>query len=207
MWGISRVKSRHYRKIVRNAIIKRKRKANEIDEGCKRFMEDAFTPSRYPPSLVPFYLLTYTPLLFYSNSNKVVKKKIDGEWEYHVIHWKTDTIKNMYERCCLQYPIVANCKVKYFAKFIPWYVRNKPNYSGLCWKHDLGIFFSTLLKTRRTQWHLDCECDCTFCFDCDHGKNPDEGQCHYGTCKRCMNSECPIEYTEDEQGKIEIKKN
>jgi len=54
MWGISRVKSRHYRKIVRNAVIKRKRKANEIDEGCKRFMEDAFTPSRYPPPLSLF---------------------------------------------------------------------------------------------------------------------------------------------------------
>ena len=154
------------------------------------------------PSLYPFLFIDiHPPSFLHSNSNKVVKKKIDGEWEYHVIHWKTDTIKSMYERCCLQYPIVANCKVKYFAKFIPWYVRNKPNYSGLCWKHDLGIFFSTLLKTRRTQWHLDCECDCTFCIDCDHGKNPDEGQCHYGTCKRCMDSECPIEYTEDEQGK------
>ena len=123
----------------------------------------------------------------------------------HVIHWKTNTIKSMYKRCCLQYPIVANCKIKYFTKFIPWYVRNKPNYSGLCWKHDLGIFFSTLLKTRRTQWHLDCECDCTFCVVCDHGKNPDGGQCHYGTCKRCMNSECPIEFTEDEQGKRKRK--
>ena len=33
-----------------------------------------------------------------------------------------------------------------------------------------------------------------------HGKNPDQGECHYGTCKRCMSSECPIEYNNDEQG-------
>ena len=126
----------------------------EIHGGCIHTIE-------VPPLPLVLSFIDIQPLLLYSNSNKVVKKKIDGEWEYHVIHWKTDTIKSMYERCCIQYPLVANCKVKYFAKFIPWYVRNKPNYSGLCWKHDLGIFFSTLLKTRRTQWHLDCECDCT----------------------------------------------
>ena len=136
----------------------------------------------------------------HSNTKKVVRKKVDGEWKYEVVHWKTDTVQELYERCCLQSPIVANCKVKYFAKFIPWYVRQKPNYSGLCWKHDVGIFFANLLKTRRTRWHLDCECDCIFCAECDHGKNPDQGECHYGTCKRCMSSECPIEYNDDEQG-------
>jgi len=54
MWGITRVKSGPYRKIVRSAVIKRKRKSNEIDTLCKRFMEDAFTPSRYPPPLSLF---------------------------------------------------------------------------------------------------------------------------------------------------------
>jgi hypothetical protein len=62
------------------------------------------------------------------------------------------------------------------------------------------------LKTRRIRWHHNCGCDCTFCTECDHGKNPDQGECHYGSCKRCEHSECPIEYNEDEQGKNKKKK-
>ena len=106
-----------------------------------------------------------------SNTKKVVRRKdSNGQWEYEVVHWKTDTVKELYRKCCIQSPIVANCSVKYFAKFIPWFVRSKPKYSGLCWKHDLGLFFSNLLKSRRLIWHQDCECDCIFCVQCDHGR-------------------------------------
>ena len=201
-----------YRKILNKPVIRRVRKSPAIDEACKRFMESAFVPSRYVflslPSFFKKHKLMSSSKKKTSNTKKVVKKKINGVEQHEVVHWKTDTIKQLYQRCILQSPIVAGCKIKYFAKFIPWYVRNKPKYSGLCWKHDVGLFFGKLLKTKRLRWHQDCECECTFCAECAHGKNPDgEGDCHFATCTRCSGSECPIEYDEEVQGKLDLNQN
>jgi hypothetical protein len=96
--------------------------------------------------------------------------------------------------------VITECGMKYFAKFIPWFVRPKKKYSGLCWKHDLGIFFTQLLKNKRVQWHVNCRCSCIFCRQCNHGKNPLNGSCHQGSCTRCEKEECPIEWDESKQG-------
>lgn len=135
-----------------------------------------------------------------SNTKKVIRQKQNNSWVYETIHWRTDTIKNLYEKCCLQHPVVSDCSTYYFAKFIPWFVRKKKNYSGLCWKHDLGIFFSTLLKKRRKIWHQNCTCNCIFCTLCQHGKNPVDGNCHDNSCKQCIVVECPVEWDDNIQG-------
>jgi hypothetical protein len=137
-----------------------------------------------------------------SNTNKVVRKKRDDVWEYEVTHWRSEPIHKLYERCCIQHPVVNNCGINYFAKFIPWFVRVKKKYSGLCWKHDLGKYYTSLLRTKRVKWHLHCDCTCVFCRQCDHGKKPLSGNCHEGSCKRCEFEECPIEWDENKQGKI-----
>jgi len=85
----------------------------------------------------------------FSNTKKVVRSKQNGSsWQYEVTHWRTETIKKLYERCRIQHPAVKECGINYFAKFIPWFVRTKPKYTGLCWRHDLGKFFTDLLCKR-----------------------------------------------------------
>jgi hypothetical protein len=157
-------------------------------------MESAFEPSR---------CLFYYLFNFLSNSKKVVRKKDQGKWIYETVHWRTETMKVLYDRCCVTHPVFINekCSISYFAKFTPWYVRQKPKYSGLCWKHDMGKFYTKLLQTKRIGWHLDCDCDCVYCIDCDHGKKPLDGNCHEGSCKRCKEIECSVEWDNDIPGK------
>lgn len=107
----------------------------------------------------------------------------------------------MYERCCLQHPAVKECGISYFAKFIPWFVRFKHKYSGLCWKHDLGRYYTNLLQQKRIRWHQNCTCVCNFCIHCNHGKSSLNGNCHEGSCSRCINVECPIDWDDTKQGK------
>ena len=54
-WRLARDTSMVYRKILRKPVIKRVRKAPQLDQACKDFLESAFTPSRYPPSPTPFF--------------------------------------------------------------------------------------------------------------------------------------------------------
>ena len=138
----------------------------------------------------------------FSNTKKVVRSKQNGSsWQYEVTHWRTETIKKLYERCRIQHPAVKECGINYFAKFIPWFVRTKPKYTGLCWRHDLGKFFTDLLCKRRIRWHQNCTCLCLFCTTCNHGKNPEKGNCHAGTCIYCIDIECPIEWDDTIEGK------
>src|SRR5690606_37995345 len=71
---------------------------------------------------------------------------------------------------------------------------------GLCPYHDIGIYYTKLIKKFRTKWHINCQCKCKFCQDCNHGKNPTEGQdCHDASCNRCSSDNCPLEWDENAQ--------
>jgi hypothetical protein len=104
-------------------------------------------------------------------------------------------------------------KKGYFRKLIPWFVRKRINYSGLCVKHDMGIYYSKLLEKHRKDWHFyehtcnnnskckcksTCNCKCIFCNICHHGTKPSiNGNCYDNSCINCCNDECPMEFTED----------
>ena len=87
-------------------------------------------------------------------------------------------------------------------KNIPFYVKKKKNYTGLCPQHDKGIHFSNELKRLRKIWHVD-GCDCAFCSGCQHGANPSGNRqgvsCHSGSCTRCKDSKCPLEWDKNKE--------
>ena len=58
-----------------------------------------------------------------------------------------------------------NFKKGYFRKLIPWFVRKRINYSGLCIKHDIGIYYSKLLEKHRKDWHF-YQHTCTNSYKC-----------------------------------------
>src|SRR3990172_1594253 len=108
-----------------------------------------------------------------SNAENVITKKINGEKVISVKHWRTDKLKNLFEVCQLQIPEAEDISYSFFIKQIPWYVRKKRHYSGLCAHCNLGIHFGELLKKARISWHEKCKCRCVFCKKCEHGKNPE----------------------------------
>ena len=93
-------------------------------------------------------------------------------------------------------------------------MRKRINYSGLCVKHDMGIYYTKLLQKHRKDWHFYqhtctnrlhckcksmCTCQCIFCNVCHHGSTPSiNGNCYDNTCTNCCFDECPLEFTENE---------
>jgi hypothetical protein len=89
---------------------------------------------------------------------------------------------------------------------IPFYVKLKKHYTGLCPYHDKGIHFSAELKRLRKIWHVEkCQCPCTFCKVCKHGENPigerSWNSCHDGSCDRCRPVMCPLEWSKEKTTK------
>jgi hypothetical protein len=188
-----------YTKLVQKPIITRVKKSTIITHTIKEWMETAFIPL--------------------SNIANVLKKKVknlNSVYEFMVKHWRTESIIELYENCCVEFPVVKGCKIGYFSKLIPWFVRKRIKYSGLCIKHNIGLFFTNLLKNTRKKWHIlehtcitkrqckcieNCKCYCLFCLICKHGSQPtgDFGaSCHDGSCTMCQKSECPLEWSKTE---------
>ena len=69
-------------------------------------------------------------------------------------------------------------------------------------QQSLWKFYTDLLRKKRNIWHKNCGCTCNFCFECDHGSNPIDGNCHEGSCKRCENVECSVEWNNEIIGKF-----
>ena len=151
-----------------------------------------------------------------SNSNNVVQKKKNKIVQWEVKHWRTESIDELYESFCQQFEGSENdFKKGYFRKLIPWFVRKRINYSGLCVKHDMGIYYTKLLEKHRKDWHnynhtcmnrshckckSMCQCKCVFCRICHHGSTSSiGGNCFDNSCTNCINDECPLEFTENEE--------
>ena len=183
-----------YYQFIQKPIIKRVRIHPQITNQIHEWMKVAFTPS--------------------SNSNNVVKKKQNKIVQWEVKHWRTESIDELYEMFCQQFEGSENdFKKGYFRKLIPWFVRKRINYSGLCVKHDMGIYYSKLLEKHRKDWHFyehtcnnnskckcksTCNCKCIFCNICHHGtKSSINGNCYDNSCTNCCNDECPMEFTEN----------
>lgn len=185
-----------YNTFVQKATIKRVRIDPKITNQIHQWMKTAFTAS--------------------SNTSNVVQKKKNKHIQWEVKHWRTETISELYEMFCQQFEGSENdFKVGYFRKLIPWFVRKRINYSGLCIKHDMGLYYMSLLVKYRKDWHCyhhtcinklhckcqpTCNCHCQFCTICYHGLIPSiGGNCFDNTCLNCCNDECPIEFTEQKK--------
>lgn len=97
----------------------------------------------------------------------MLKKKINGIQQFKIKHWKTETINELYIAFKIQ-DLPLSYSQTYFAKFIPWYVRSRINYSGLCCKHDVGIFFTQLFTETRKKWYIKKHfCNNQTKYDCD----------------------------------------
>lgn len=187
-----------YNQFVQKTTIKRVRIDPKITEQIHQWMKTAFTAS--------------------SNSSNVIQKKKNNVIQWEVKHWRTETIEELYEMFCQQFEGSENeFKIGYFRKLIPWFVRKRINYSGLCIKHDMGLYYIKLLVQYRKDWHINhhtcvnrlyckckstCNCQCQFCTTCDHGSTPSIGRnCFDNTCSNCCYDECPLEFTELKQVK------
>lgn len=82
-----------------------------------------------------------------------------------VIHWRTDTLKNMFELCRLDVQKKFNTKFErsYFLKAIPSFVKRKKNQTGLCPKHYTAMNMHSYFVKKRRKWHVGCKCKCQFC--------------------------------------------
>jgi hypothetical protein len=166
-------------------VIHRCRMDEGITNSIKKWMEQVFTPS--------------------SNTDNVIHKKMpDGSTEYVVKHWRTDTFDNMYAQYLNSHPEHAGYFGRnYFISMVPWYVKKKPYYSGLCHHHELGKYYSDLLTKARKIWHKNCTCECKFCKQCKHGTLSTgprlKPSCHNGSCTNCVADECPMEWKDDVQ--------
>lgn len=139
-----------------------------------------------------------------SNSKNVTSVKLqDGtRGGEHVIHWRTETIQKMWQRCKMEVEDKYGMSVSksYFYKCIPSYVRPKKKQEGLCPIHFTGHELSSMLVEKRNLWHKQrgaaCTCSCVFCSStgCNHGKNPNGGKCNLLTCHRCSGHKCPLEW-------------
>lgn len=115
-----------------------------------------------------------------SNSkNTVMCVDFSGERQRHVVHWRTDSIENLFRRC----RVTVNAKFglrfqcTFFYKCIPKFVRRKKHQKGLCPLHHTGYILNKELLRKRGLWHKDCTCSCTYCSpnSCDHGRKPLNG--------------------------------
>ena len=182
-----------YNQFVQKSKIKRVRIDLIITETIHDWMKTAFTPS--------------------SNSANVVMKKERNIIQWEVKHWRTESIEELYEMFCDQFEgSKEDFKIGYFRKLIPWFVRKRINYSELCIKHDMGLYYIKLLTKHRKNWHeyqhtcnnqLNCNCPsictcfCIFCAKCKHGSAPSNGgNCFDNSCANCCNDECSLEFTE-----------
>jgi hypothetical protein len=182
-----------YNQFIQKSIIKRVRIDPTITESIHDWMKTAFTPS--------------------SNSTNVVMKKEKNIIQWEVKHWRTESIEELYEMFCDQFEgSKEDFKIGYFRKLIPWFVRKRINYSGLCIKHDMGLYYINLLTKQRKNWHTYqhtcnnqltcncqsiCTCSCKFCAKCKHGStSSNNGNCFDNSCTNCCDDECPLEFTE-----------
>ena len=53
--------------------------------GMQRFYGVCIHSIKVPPPPTPFFIDIH-PSLLYSNTKKVVRKNMDGEWKYEVVH-------------------------------------------------------------------------------------------------------------------------
>jgi hypothetical protein len=147
-----RKRSNYYVPVVVKPDITRQRIPNDVQHDLLDWLLSQFTPS--------------------SNSANVIRKKVFGDmFEQQVKTWRTDTKAELFTLCRRQLPHVA-VSPSYFFSLIPWYVRMKPLYSGLCPHHHAGNFFVDLYKMHVNIWHRDCQCSCIYCTTCQHGANP-----------------------------------
>ena len=93
-----------YESLLKKPHITRERIDPEVKECIIRWMENTFTPS--------------------SNTNNVIRKKHkDGQEEYRVKHWRTETFKDLMASYLSFYPLHRNAFGKnYFIGLTPWYV-------------------------------------------------------------------------------------
>lgn len=132
---------------------------------------------------------------------KVPEEEVTNKSE-HVIHWRTESIRSMFERCKLEVieKFGEEMSQSYFYSCIPPFVRLKTHQDGLCPIHHTGISVQKEFEQRRRAWHKNCTCECDFCSadGCAHGKNPlgEEAKCSSFTCQRCkFAAECDRENT------------
>lgn len=140
-----------------------------------------------------------------SNTKNIVsikEKDEDGEEQKtdHVVHWRTDSIPSMFERCKLevQERFGESMSQSFFYACIPPFVRMKKHQDGLCPIHHTGLSMEKELTRIRARWHTNCTCSCLFCREdgCDHGNNPTEGgKCSFFTCERCRQEQCAREWS------------
>jgi hypothetical protein len=128
-----------------------------------------------------------------SSAKNVRQKKVNGIVEKEVMHWRTESIEELYNKY-----ITENehnwISFSAFYSRIPWYVYSKPQRTGLCIYHTRARTFIEVLRKLRSQWHgKDCKCNCNFCKTdgCAHGTKSVE--CEEGTCNKCKNICCPLE--------------
>jgi len=162
--------------------IHRIRVSKEVTEAIQNWMKHVFTPS--------------------SNSSNVIRHTTqDGVVEYEVKHWRTDSYNDLWAQWNAEHgEYTGECGRTYFISLIPWYVRKKHFYSGLCFHHELGRYFTNALRKARKIWHESCNCDCIYCTECQHGTMPQgNGSCVDGSCTRCQNVECPVEWSPTEE--------
>lgn len=135
-----------------------------------------------------------------SNTMNVIRVRERGLIYDHVVHWRTDTLQDMFDSCILAlFPELGVAFSKsFFFRCIPAYVKLKRRQDGLCPYHHTGITLQRELLAKRGKWHTNCTCQCLFCSPngCNHGKDPLEGQCSLFTCTRCTNIQCPRDWAD-----------
>lgn len=155
-----------------------------------------------------------------SNTRNVVMRKHKGTIEEHVVHWRTETLAFMYDKC-KKYIFQKTGRVffkSFFISCMPFYIRLKRRQDGLCPAHYTGIALAKELGRKRSVWHKNCTCTCDFCKStgCNHGHSPLGGKyvnfkkfifiyqilflfiiffrCSFFTCNRCARVKCPAEW-------------
>lgn len=164
---------------IAHQVVKRKVLSNqELKAYIRKWCHDHSTPS--------------------SNTREVVRISENGVTYDHVIHWRTDTITNLYTRCNLdaQRELHQTFSRAFFFTSMPSYIRLKRQQDGLCPLHHVARAMQRELERKRASWHRNCTCTCVFCSTtgCAHGKQPAGGKCSDMSCTRCQEVECPREF-------------
>ena len=113
------------------------------------------------------------------------------------MHWRTASIDEMFFDCRAEAIKVHGLSFErsYFFAQIPPFVKLKKQQDGLCPHHFTAHAMERESIRKRNLWHKDCSCPCAFCSQCKHGHSPLQGSCFKFTCPRCLDAQCPEEFT------------
>lgn len=127
-----------------------------------------------------------------TDKKKVGIDKHDGATEQ--VHYRNTGLAELHQKFMEEYdcPICLNT----FSSFVPTWIRRRSRLSGLCSTCYRIYSFAMQLRDFRRIWHVDCDCNCVLCIQCNHGFGI-SFECHLGTCLVCCADGvhvCPIEF-------------